>query len=363
MRIGFDGTPLLGPRTGVGWYTAELIDALSMSAPDDERLVLPISWRTARQLEIDLPNTTVVRRFMPARPLQLMWDRTRYPPLEWFLKCDVFHAPNYIAPPTRHTPVVVTVHDLAFVRHPETCLPPVKAFAHLLPPVLRRAAEVIAVSRFTADELGEWLPEVRDRITVIPNGGHRRVQPTSSALPPGPPYVLLLGTLGRRKNLPLLLDAYVALRRTGLELRLVLAGAPDPLVDVPGLLRERNLTEGVTLTGYIDDGRAAALLEEAAVLAFPSLYEGFGMPLIEAMDAGTPVVAARSGATAETVANAAVLVEPDDVDGFAAAIASVLEDATTRKQLVDAGRLRAGDFSWARTASDTRAVYLRAAAP
>lgn len=361
MRIGFDGTPLLGPRTGVGWYTAELIDAVSAAMPQDDLFVLPISWRTATQLEIGRPNASVVRRFMPARPLQLSWQRVSLPPLEWFLRCDVFHATNFIAPPAWRTPVVVTVHDLSFVRHPESCLPPVRAFAHLLPPVLRRASAVIAVSEFTAGELCEWMPEVSDRVQVVPNGGHHRAVPTSTGLPPGPPYVLLLGTLGVRKNLPLLLDAYAALRRSGVELRLVLAGARDPLVDLHQLLAERRLLDGVTVTGYVDDGRAAALLEGAAALAFPSLYEGFGMPLIEAMDAGTPVVAVRSGASPETVGDAAVLIDPGDVDGFAAGLAAVTTDGGLRSRLIEAGRRRAQDFSWARTAEKTIAVYRRVA--
>jgi glycosyltransferase involved in cell wall biosynthesis len=362
MRIGFDGTPLLGPRTGVGWYTAELVAALAAAAPGDERLVLPISWRTASQLELDIPNTSVVRRFMPARPLHLLWDRVPFPPLEWFLRCDVFHATNFLAPPTRRTPVVVTVHDLAFVHHPETCHPYVQSFAELLPPVLKRAAAVIAVSRFTADELAGWVPEVADRVTVVPNGGHARAPATTTGIDPGPPYVLLLGTLGVRKNLPLLLDAFVMLRGRGAELRLVLAGAPDPLVDVDALLTERRIVDDVTVTGYIDDGRAAALLEGAAALAFPSLYEGFGMPLVEAMDAGTPVVAVRSGATPETVGDAAVLVPPRDVEGFAAAIASVVEDGELRRRLIDAGRRRSTEFTWSRTAVETLAVYGRALA-
>jgi glycosyltransferase involved in cell wall biosynthesis len=258
--------------------------------------------------------------------------------------------------------VVVTVHDLSFVHHPETCHPYVQSFVHLLPPVLRRAAAIIAVSRFTADELGAWVPEVADRVTVVPIGAHTRAAATSDEVTSGPPYILLLGNLGARKNLPLLLDAFALLRRRGAELRLVLAGAPDPLVDIDALLIERGIHEGVIVTGYVDDGRAAALLEGAAALAFPSLYEGFGMPPVEAMAAGTPVVAVRSGATPETLGDAGVLVPPGDAEAFADALAAVLHDDELRGRLVAAGRRRAAEFSWARTARETLEVYRRAVA-
>lgn len=361
MRIGFDGTPLLGAKTGVGWYTHELIDAAAKVSPEDEMVVFPISWRTARYLKLDpphRPNVAVERKLAPARPLWAMWDRVQFPPVEWLVDCDVFHATNFIAPPSRKVPVVVTVHDINFVHHPEAVTPGVRRMARLLPDILRRAAAVITVSGFTRDELCTWLPEVSGKITVVHNGSHARVAPATGVDESSPPYALMLGTLEPRKNLPLALDALRILRRRGVDLRLVLAGGRSSLLDVPALLRKRGLGEPeVTRTGYIDDARIAALLAGARVLVFPSLYEGFGMPLLEAMEAGVPVVGLRAGATPETVGDAGVLVEPGDAEAFADAVERAAFDDDLRARLIPAGRAQAATFTWERAASETLALY------
>ena len=364
MRIGFDGTPLLGAKTGVGWYTHELIDAVAKLSPQDEMVVFPISWRTARHLNLDpphRPNVAVERKLAPARPLWAMWDRVQFPPVEWLVDCDVFHATNFIAPPSRKVPIVVTVHDIGFVHHPEDVTPGVRRMARLLPDILRRAAAIITVSRFTCEELVSWLPEVADRVTVIPNGSHARAAPAdmpeSAATPP---YALMLGTLEPRKNLPLALDALRILRRRGVDLRLVLAGGKSNLLDVPAQLRKRGMGEPeVTRTGYIDDARVSALLAGARVLVFPSLYEGFGMPLLEGMEAGVPVVGVRAGATPETVGDAGLLVEPGDAEGFADAMEQAAFDDHVRARLIPAGHAQAAKFTWAAAAGATLGLYRR----
>ena len=382
MRIGFDGTPLLGAKTGIGWYTHELIDAVAKLSPGDEMVVFPISWRTARYLKLDpphRPNVAVERKLAPARPLWAMWDRIQFPPVEWLVACDVFHATNFIAPPSRRVPIVVTVHDINFVHQPAAVTPGVRRMAQLLPGILRRASAIITVSNFTCQELVSWLPEVADRVTVIHNGSHRRpkaqLRPAGDGVGTGtgtgtsegtrdgtsdgtPPYALMLGTLEPRKNLPLALDALRVLRRRGVDLRLVLAGGKSSLVDVPALLRERGLGEPeVTRTGYIDDARVSALLAGARVLVFPSLYEGFGMPLLEAMEAGVPVVGVRAGATPETVGDAGLLVDPGDDEGFADAMERAAFDEELRARLIPAGKAQAATFTWERAAGATLRLY------
>jgi glycosyltransferase involved in cell wall biosynthesis len=361
-RIGFDGTPLVGPRTGVGWYTHDLVDAVARRSPDDDLVVLPLSFRTPRTLPLELPrrpNVSLTRRPVPARALWAMWERAAFPPVEWLVKCDVFHATNFICPPSRRVPTVVTVHDIGFVRHPGPVPAAVRRMAHLLPTVLRRASVVVAVSRFTRDELAAWLPEVADRICVIPNGSHRRAAaPSAAGLPPGPPYALMVGTLEPRKNVALALDALRILRDQDRELRLVLAGSPSPLLDLAAELRGRGVGPlEVVATGYVDDGRMAALMAGARLLVFPSRYEGFGMPVVEALESGLPVVAARAGATPEIAGDAAVLVDPADPEGFADAMWRVATDESLRATLVAAGRRRATEFSWDRAAAASLRVY------
>jgi alpha-1,3-rhamnosyl/mannosyltransferase len=170
----------------------------------------------------------------------------------------------------------------------------------------------------------------------------------------------MLGTLEPRKNLPLALDALRILRRRGVDLRLVLAGGRSALLDVPALLRKRGMGEPeVTRTGYIDDARVSALLAGARVLVFPSLYEGFGMPLLEGMEAGVPVVGVRAGATPETVGDAGLLVEPGDPESFADAMERAAFDETLRRRLIPAGHAQAARFTWQRAASDTLDLYRR----
>lgn len=360
MEVGLDGTPLLGPRTGIGWYTHDLVTALAAGHPDDRFRVMPVSWRTARGAAPPPGrNVEMVTRFAPARPLWALWNRLPAPPLEALLRCDVFHAVNFLAPPTWRTPTVVTVHDLSFVRYPEQCAPAVQRMAVLLPRVLRRAAAVITVSEFAADEVREWMPSVADRVLAVPNAPHPRppAPAAPAAVAAGPPTVLFLGALGPRKNLPLLLDALAVLRADGVAHRAVLAGPPSPLLDVPALLRERGLHDGsVVLPGWVSDADATRLLTDATVFAFPSLYEGFGMPVLESMAAGTAVVAVRATAVPEVAGDAAVLVEPDPA-AFADALRVVLTDDARRRALELAGRARAALFTWERTAHRTRAVY------
>ncbi|MDQ6910030.1 MAG: glycosyltransferase family 4 protein [Actinomycetota bacterium] len=368
LRIGFDGTPLLGKKTGVGWYTHELIDAVARRSPGSELVVFPISWRTARTLHLDpphRPNVKVARRMAPARPLWALWDRVPFPPVEWLVGCNVFHATNFLSPPSRKIPTVVTVHDIGFVRDPESVTPAIRRMAKLLPTVLRRASVIVAVSNFTRDELAWWMPEISDRIRVIPNGSHGRLAPRSGtgAGRKGAPYALMLGTLEPRKNVQLALDALAVLRKEGSNLRLVLAGAASSALKVGPLLDERGLgPSDVTITGYVDDARMAELVSGASMLVFPSLYEGFGMPLIEAMEAGLPIVAVRAGATPETVGDAGVLVEPGDPGAFADAMSRVASDESLRAELVTAGHRQATQFTWDRAADLAIEIYEELAA-
>jgi glycosyltransferase involved in cell wall biosynthesis len=351
VRVGLDGTPLLGARTGVGWYTAELLEAMARLSPGDEFVVFPVSWRTARDVQVPpLSNIEVVNRLAPARPLRAMWDRVAFPPLEAFVRADVFHATNFLAPPSWRMPVVATVHDIGFVRFPDLTGPRERELIDLLPKSLRRSAAVIVVSDFTRRELLDWLPELADRVHVVPNAAHARALP---AVPrPARPFMLVLGSLNPRKNIGLALDAVARMP----DLDVVLAGAPAPGFDVAAMISERGLGGRVDVRGYVDDEAMGVLLASASVLGFPSRYEGFGMPLLEAMHARVPIVATDAGATPEIAGDAALLV-PDDPDAFAGAVSAAAFDPAVRERLVTAGTQRVEAFSWQASAARTREVY------
>ena len=232
MRIGFDGTPLLGERTGIGWATSDLIDAIATESPQDELLIWPISWRTARDVDPPFrPNVRVIRRFAPARPLRSAWEHLAFPPLEMFTRCSVFHGTNFIVPPTWHTPSVVTVHDLSFVYYPELVDAASARLIHLLPGVVRRSSAVVCVSKYVQDELEEWLPESRGKTHVIYQASHKRAAPPMrrtdiEVRESQPRYILALGAVSPRKNIDVLLQAFREVHTQLPDVRLVLAGPP-----------------------------------------------------------------------------------------------------------------------------------------
>jgi glycosyltransferase involved in cell wall biosynthesis len=247
---------------------------------------------------------------------------------------------------------VVTVHDLAFEDHRDDFSRRTGwKYRTFVPRAVRSAERVICDSSFTRDELCRRYGADPERVRVIPLAP---ALAAGSADPGGGaagaaagPYLLTVGDLRRKKNLPALLEAFERLRGEGLEHRLVLAGADAGE-------GERLRADGVDITGWVDDERLDALMRGAGLLVHPSLHEGFGLVLLEAMARGTPVAAARAGALPETAGDAAELFDPRDPNDIAAAVRRALERAD---QLAAAGRARAAEFSWERTARETLAVY------
>ena len=301
---------------------------------------------TARYLRALLERTEYERRLAwggPGRPATVARDLWWYPhglPHD-ARGLDVLHCPTFRGPVRSRVPVVVTVHDLAVLRHPGTFNQWTRRYSRFaVPRVARAARRVITVSEFTRREVVELLGVPEERIRVIPNGVE------APFVAEGPraegDYVLGVGTLEPRKNLRAAADAA---KQTGVELRV--AGAQGwGGVEVDGWL------------GRVSDDELAALYRGARCLVYPSLYEGFGIPVLEAMACGTPVVTSRGGATEEVAGGAAVLVDPHDV----ASIAAGIEEASARRdELVALGLERARAFTWDRVAAETRTVYEEAA--
>jgi glycosyltransferase involved in cell wall biosynthesis len=381
MKVALDATPLLGPRTGVGHYVAGLAEGLAeLPGPEPEEVALvPFSWRGTGDLPRVAPAGPRLRhgrRRVPARLLQAAWARMAFPPVEWLAgRVDVFHATNFVAPPARRAAVVVTVHDLTYLRYPEMVTAASARYRDLVPRALRRGAIVCTPTAAVADEVADAyrLPPERLVVTSLGVGPAWR-----AATPPDPAwlagrglperYLLFVGNREPRKNLPTLLTAYrdlLASRVPG-----GVAGPPGdlpPLVLVgpPGWGEALDLAglppEAVRTPGYLPEDDLARVVAGAAALACPSWYEGFGLPALEALACGTPVVAADLPALREVLGDQAELVPPGDATALADAVARVLDDPGGEPARA-ARRARAAAFTWAACARATLSAYHRALA-
>lgn len=356
-RIAVDATPLLGARTGIGQYVAHLLRELALD-PTVHVRAAAFSLRRRSGLR-DLPaGVSVVHRPLPARLLHQAWRRWDRPTAESVVgRVDIVHGTNFTLPPPRHAAGVVTVHDLAFLRYPDLVAPASLEYRELVPRALARAAAVLVPTQAVAAELVDTYSVSPDRIRVTPMGVDDAWFAATPARPPGVPghYVLAVGTQEPRKGLDVLLTAY----------RLLLADQ----VDVPALviaggtgwgsaLDTAKLTHDQVITlGYVDRPQLRGLVAGASLLAFPSLYEGFGLPPLEAMASGTPVVASDVPAIREVVDSHARLVPPRDAAALAGALHDVLAHPPTTDQRA-AARARAASFTWRRCGEATMAAYL-----
>lgn len=371
LRIGLDVTPLLGQLTGVGRYVAALLDALASSAHAGEDALRGTAFtvRSREALGARLPaGVAVAGPPVPARVLQALWQRSELLPVTALAgRCDVFHGTNFVLPPTGRAAGVLTVHDLSYLRTPHTVTQASLSYRELVPRSIQRAAVVCTPSQAIADEVIETYGLPPGRVAVTPLG----VSPAwSHALPPdddlrrrlGLPrdYYVFSGSLEPRKNLPLLVEAQRRLRAEDPDVpALVLMGPAGwgPRLDLAGLD-----PGAVVLTGYLEDDELQRVVAGARLLAYPSAYEGFGLPPLEAFACGVPVVASDLAVVREVVgrdAGLARLVPPGDVEALVEALRAQFA-ASVDPELAAGRRRRAAEFTWAATASRTRAAYRRA---
>jgi glycosyltransferase involved in cell wall biosynthesis len=356
--VAIDVGPAMGTTTGIGRFVAQLVEALARL--DDP----PVLQRYVLSFRAALPQG--VRRLpFPAGLTLRAWGRSDHPRGRRALgAADVVHGTNYVVPPSG-LPSVVTVHDCSFVTHPERVNATVRRFEPVLRRAIGRGAWVHVPSAFVGSQVRELLGT--DSVRVVPHGpppiGDRSGGPPLAGLD-GRPYIVAIGTREPRKNLPRLVDAFGLLHRDHPELALVLVGPDGPdraNIDAAIERLPRAAVGQVLITDWVSERQRGHLLANAAVLAYPSLDEGFGFPLLEAMQLGVPVVAADAGAIPEVAGDAALLVSPHDAAGLAAALADAFGDSSVRARLVSAGKARLGAFSWRRTALALSALYREAA--
>jgi glycosyltransferase involved in cell wall biosynthesis len=363
IRVAIDATPLLAERTGVGTFAEGAIGAISR-LDSVELLAFAITWR-GRDALLDVvpPGVGTCRLPMAARPLHRAWSRLDGPVIEWWTgRVDVVHGTNFVVPPAHKAAEVVSVHDLTMIRYPEFCQPATLQFPEMIRRALRRGAMVHTDSRIVAAEVVDLLGAPAERVRVVPCGvrpellsGSHPGQPRERC---GRPYVLALGRTEPRKDLPTLVRAFDALAGGHPDLELVIAGpagwAEGPLV---AAIDRAQYGDRIRRLGWVDQARRAALLRHASAFAYPSVYEGFGLPPLEAMAAGVPVVTTDGGSLPEVVDAAAKIVPVGDPEALAVALATVIDDEAERGRLISAGRCRAAEFTWERCAAGLVGVY------
>ena len=364
MRIAFDARPLLGVRTGIGWCEAEQAGALIRMHPEDRFLLQAHAVRhrkeTAAMLSDFLHENTRLQLRCGSRFLPHAWQ---------FGKCaDVTHFFNYIIPQGVAGKTVVTVHDMVLHACPETMQRRTRQLLQLrLRQSMERADRIVTDSAFSCREIGRYYPQFRDKLRIVPCGTDlQRFHPVMDRLHAvqekygiRKPYFLFLGTLEPRKNLPRLLGAYKAYAGCfDTPAQLVIAGSPGWGSEaVYRRAEELRLRGRVIFTQYIAPEDVPALLSGALGFVFPSLYEGFGMPPLEAMACGTPVLTSDAASLPEVVGDCALLVPPEDTVAIAHGLCRLHEDAALRDRLSRTGLQRAAQFTWERSAGALYRVY------
>ena len=370
MRIAVDYTAAARQGAGIGRYTRELISAI-LAADASHRYVLMAAtaglgerWQCeAARLRALADGDRLTLRPLPLTDdwLARLWQRLRIPiPAEWITGgVDLFYSPDFVLPPLRHgTPALLTVHDLSFLRHPETFPNALRTYLErAVPRSVDRADHVLADSHATRRDLIELLGVPSDKITTLHLGVSSRFSPQprpdecarlEARYDLGPkPTILAVGTVQPRKNIQLLIEALDALRANH-DVTLALAGKPAWLSDP--ILEAAAQRDDVRVLGFVADEDLPALYRQARVFAFPSLYEGFGLPPLEALACGTPVVASNASSVPEAVGDAGLLIDPLDLPAWIHALDRALTDASLRETLRTRGLDRAARFTWARAA-------------
>lgn len=373
MRIGLDALPLTSPKTGVGHYTWEIaVELARLQAATQFELVYPTTSPPVTLPEGEtLPANLKIDR-VSVGPLGRHWWSVGLPRYIRRRGIDLFHGTNYDVPLRRRCPTVLTIHDLSPLLHPEThTRRSVKRARRRLPMMVRLADAIITPTEAVRSEVAQYLDGTEDKIFAIPEAARATFQPVDFAstesvrqrLGIGDEFLLAVGTIEPRKNLEVLIAAFeeIARARPAGRLQLVIAGGAGwlsgPVFEAFGRSPVR---ERILLTRYLHDDDLRALYSSCRAFVYPSIYEGFGLPPLEAMACGAPVVASAIPSLEETTGGAALLFDPLRPTALAERLIELLASEDARRTLAEAGQRRAVQFSWERAARETLGVYARA---
>ncbi len=372
QSIGIDYTAAYEQGAGIGRYVRELVRALAAVDQETSYRLFVAGAKQESLPSVPGPNFT----WRPTRVTPLwfarLWHRLQIPlPVETFVgRVPLFHATDFTLPPTLPgAKTLLTVHDLSFVRAPETATPVLKAYLdQVVPRSVRRATHVLADSQATKDDLVELYQTSPEKITVLLSGVTADFKPVADPAVlktvceryhiPGNPYIFSIGTVQPRKNYARLIEALVALGPDFSDIHLVIAGGRGWL-DSPiyQAVTDHGLDKRVHFIGFARDEDLPTLYSAARCLAYPSLYEGFGLVVLEAMACGTPVITSKLSSMPEVAGDAALLVDPYSIEELSGALAQLLSSEALRAELVTRGFKQAAHFTWTRAAHQLKDIY------
>lgn len=374
MRIGIDVTAAVTQGGGIGRYTRELIYALTAVDTTTAYRFFSAKHPATSPVPDPIPNAnnvTIHPAPVDERWLYRLWYRLRLPlPVQWVTgRLDLFHSPDFVLPPVSgRIPTLLTVHDISFVHHPETF--PERLVTYLnrvVPWSIQRATHVLADSNATKADLEACWQVPSQKITVLYSGVHERFQPVTDAEKltavrqkydlGDAPYILSVGTVQPRKNYQMLIRAFKPVAAT-FPHRLIISGGKGWLYDEMMMeVREQGLKGRVHFPGFVADADLPALYSGADLFVFPSLYEGFGLPLLEAMGCGTAVISSNASSLPEVAGQAAVQLPPADQAAWSQMMQLLLADPAERTHYIEAGFNQVLQFRWQQSARQLLNIY------
>ncbi len=370
IRVAFEATALLGSRSGVGEFAYGLLTRLSDG--DTEVDAFAVSWRKRHLLEGELPlGVGFIDRVMPARPLHLLWDIIDAPKIELILGggYDIVHGSNFFVPPSRSAKRVVTVHDLTPLHFPEMCLAPVLKYPRYIAKAIADGVFIHTPTEFVKREVMEVFGASEDQVFAVPHGVPTDAYGTLDGvsegfvakireIAAGRKVLLAIGTIEPRKGYVEFLSAFSLLQQRRKDLVLIVAGAKGWGWDSFEAKRSTLVdSSAVVALGWVSAAERKWLYDNATVLVFPSIYEGFGLPALEAMARRLPVICSDAGATEEVVGDCGVIVKGNDPVLWSDAVEEVIDDTEIRTDLSNRGKIRAETFTWEKSASEMRIEY------
>lgn len=370
INVCLDGILLGGSFSGVEHAVRGLAGALAKEGRHNYRFFVPSAYPYS---DFVGQNFQTQRVQLPAfRLARIFWEQFRLPAILKREDCDLLHAPAYLAPLFSSKPVVLTVYDLQALSQPQLCLPLNRInYGRMLPPSIRKASGIIVPSRFVAEELHKMFPCQAEKIKIIPIGldpifKEMDKEKCKALLPEygiEAPFIMYAGNMLPKKNLPLLVSSFaIAKRKHRLPHKLVIVGKKScRYKEIHRRVKSEGMEKEVLFTGYVSEVNLAMFYNAADIFVFPSLYEGFGLPPLEAMACGTPVVSSASGALAETAGPAALMVDPTNLEEIAGSIARLIKDETLRKELIEKGLAHSRRFTLSNARELTESFYEKVA--